>query len=48
MAAKTGDKQKAVQKKMHDAKGHEIKPIKVWRTMKWWCEKCNGYAERVK
>lgn len=48
MSAKTGDKQKVTQKKHNGTCGHEVKPIRVWRTMRWWCEKCNGYAERVK
>jgi hypothetical protein len=48
MAAKTGDKQKEKQQKHIGTCSHEVKPIMVWRTMKWWCEKCADYKERVK
>jgi hypothetical protein len=50
MAAKTGDKQKAPQVKHMGVCSHEVKPVKFYGkgTMKYWCDKCNGYAERVK
>jgi hypothetical protein len=46
--SKAAKNKKEVRAKMMGVCGHEVKPIKVWRVMKRWCETCNDYVEQIK